>query len=278
MRIGAFPTPVAMQPEPLHILQLQQMLTSDDDDDDDEKKESKEDKKWTDGKWHIKTDNAKRSVIKVRGYSEREYDLEWDLKTLAAKLRRQRSGIQHISMPIKSGNIINLGKLENDRQVQKHLDNKCVVECLCSKRMIKMNANPYNANNSDMNAICNICDNQILSGTEFYHCLSGRGMAHLSGYDLCLSCGAAREQTQQMTAPTCSCGIKMVAIMSFNAYSNSMGVSCNVCNASVDGAIWHCPKQRNEVHPSGFDLCLNCGKTYVGKKSGIMGWLSFNKQ
>merc|ERR1719242_1906311 len=48
---------------------------------------------FCDGLWHIKG-SVENSRIKVRGYTEREFDLEWELQSTAAQMRRQRSGIQ----------------------------------------------------------------------------------------------------------------------------------------------------------------------------------------
>eukprot|EP00483_Globobulimina_turgida_P008139 UN08155 len=138
--------------------------------------------------------------------------------------------------------------------------------------MIKINSNPYNHQDKNVSAICNICGNNVLSGIECYHCPAKRCTKHMDGYDLCLACGEARQQTQNLTQPSCDCGSKLKAMMSFNAYPNTNRVSCNVCSAVVDGAVWHCPKKYAKAHERGFDLCINCGKTYVGKKAGLMSW------
>ena len=148
-RYGAYPTAVAKQREPDHILQLEQMLMNDMVDDVEEQKENgmesmkpkdqnlemksrdkndgisgvkadelnaindanRDDEKkseevqyanplnpsqsvlvkskekrglFCDGQWHIKG-NVERSRIKVRGYTEKEFDLEWELRSTAAQ-------------------------------------------------------------------------------------------------------------------------------------------------------------------------------------------------
>eukprot|EP01083_Nonionella_stella_P012964 36615_1 len=172
-----------------------------------------------DGLWHV-VGNLQISRIKVRGYTEREFDLEWEFKSLAAVMRRQRSGIQHVT--------INNNNINTNNEDNKELNNirkNYVVGCICGKGMVKTNSNPYNSNNKELNAICNICENRILTTTEFFHCPSKRCTKHLDGYDLCLACGEARQQTQNLNQPTCDCGNKLFAIMSFNAYPNTSGVT-----------------------------------------------------
>ena len=91
---------------------------------------------------------------------------------------------------------------------------------------------------------------------------------------MCLSCSEARKQTQNLKQPGCDCGGKLVAIMSFNAYSHTTKLSCNVCTAVIEGVVWHCQKKYHKAHEQGFDLCINCGQTYQPKKAGIMSWLT----
>eukprot|EP00483_Globobulimina_turgida_P011647 UN11669 len=124
LRMGSYPTATAKHPDAIHILQLEEMLITagkvkqaekhvenivdNINEIEDEKKVEiiikdkfeKKDKKrglFCDGLWHIKG-NVENSRIKVRGYTEREFDLEWEFKSLAAQMRRQRSGIQHITI------------------------------------------------------------------------------------------------------------------------------------------------------------------------------------
>eukprot|EP00488_Nonionellina_sp_1-RS-2012_P000359 TRINITY_DN11022_c0_g1_i1.p1 TRINITY_DN11022_c0_g1~~TRINITY_DN11022_c0_g1_i1.p1 ORF type:complete len:135 (-),score=22.26 TRINITY_DN11022_c0_g1_i1:75-479(-) len=117
-----------------------------------------------------------------------------------------------------------------------NIANNEVIGGLCGKGLIKRDGNPYSSNNSQWNAICNVCESKVLSGTQFWHCSSKRTMQHLDGYDLCLSCGEARRQTMNLNTPTCGCGSKLVAMMSFTAYG--AGVLCNVFRGSVNGVVW----------------------------------------
>merc|ERR1712176_1082830 len=123
LRVGQYPTAVAKHEDAMHILQLEQMLMIDDTNNDkksdqipddqimiiDEKKQNDNDNKaeleddekkeiesnglqkmkkrgiFGDGLWHIKG-NVENSRIKVEGYTEREFDLEWEFRSLAAQM------------------------------------------------------------------------------------------------------------------------------------------------------------------------------------------------
>ena len=314
LRYGKYPTPVAKVEDPQHVLQLESMLINDNDhaiidnkaqdrngedaiiainnnnneeEKDDEKKmedkpKAKRKKRglFCDGLWHIKG-NVENSRIKVQGFTEKEFDLDWELKSLSAQMRRHRSGIQQVSMINQNSknNNNNMNDLGNGKPIiNEQIRRNYVVSCICGKGMMKISHNPYGKLNQSVNnfsAICDICGSKIMQNIEFFHCPAKGVTTHIGGYDLCLSCSEARQQTQNLNTPSCECGNKMVAIMSFNAYKEVNGVSCNICGGRVDGAIWHCTKKYTKAHESGFDLCINCGKNYAPKsKSGIMGWLT----
>eukprot|EP01084_Bolivina_argentea_P303135 523300_1 len=267
LRYGSHPTPTAKQLEPQHILDLEQTLSGQDvavdmdlNDNNEGKEAAKDDEKksiastkkrgmFCDGAWHIKG-NVENSRIKVQGYTEREFDLEWEFRSLAARMRRERSGVQHVTAAVMDHNGANKGQRD-------------AIGCVCGKGLMKTKDCVYNNGNKDWNSICNVCENKVLKGVEFWHCPAMRmTRQHLDGYDLCLSCGEARRQTQDGHTPTCDCGSKLVAMMSFNVYAQATGVRCNVCASVTNGAIWHCPKNYNKTHERGFDLCISCGKTY----------------
>merc|ERR1719474_178078 len=212
---------------------------------------------FCDGMWHIKG-NVEKSRIKVQGYTEREFDLEWELRSTAAKMRRHRSGaVQVKSFEGNNGS----GSL--------------TIMCPNGKAMDKLTSSPYGK--GLLRVICDVCDIHISKNTAFMHCsrMKNKCLKHVNGYDLCLACAEARRLTQDMAVPYCNCGQSMNAMMSFSAYGQAIQISCNVCSAAVNGPVWHCPKNFNDAHPKGFDLCLDCGKTYAGKKGGgIIGWLA----
>lgn len=147
-----------------------------------------------------------------------------------------------------------------------------VVTCPNGKLMEKRDSSPYGK--GMFRVICDVCETAVPKKTPFMHCSRKHCLKHVNGYDLCLSCAEARRQTQDRNVPNCECGQTMNAIMSFAAYSSAVDLSCNVCSASINGVVWHCPKKFCDAHARGFDLCLDCGKTQAAKKSGIMGWLA----
>eukprot|EP01084_Bolivina_argentea_P060144 109894_1 len=125
------------------------------------------------------------------------------------------------------------------------------ISCMCGKGMVKIKHNPYRQGQTETNCLCNICDREVLKGIEFYHCAAKQCAKHMGGYDLCLACAEARKQTQNLERPSCICGNKMDAIMSFDAYPNSTRVRCNGCQQSANGVVWHCIKGYNKAHEGG---------------------------
>ena len=48
------------------------------------------------------------------------------------------------------------------------------MSCICGKGMAKMNKNPYSIStlNKEL-SVCNVCENSILAGIDFFHCPQG---------------------------------------------------------------------------------------------------------
>merc|ERR1712176_584718 len=109
--------------------------------------------------------------------------------------------------------------------------------------MTKLDVSPYGK--GMFKVICDVCETSVAKNVPFMHCSRTQCLKHAKGYDLCLSCAEARRQTQNMTIPYCDCGTAMNAIMSFAAYSRAVDLGCNVCSASINGVVWHCPKKCN---------------------------------
>jgi len=70
----------------------------------------------------------------------------------------------------------------------------------------------------------------------------------------------------------CICGEILIAMSPQQAYKN-IKVYCDVCNieCSSDETIYHCPSNKTENHPDGYDMCIKCvnGKMYSSSSSPI---------
>jgi len=59
----------------------------------------------------------------------------------------------------------------------------------------------------------------------------------------------------------CICGETLIAIPSYQAY-NGARLFCNICNRQCpsEELVYHCPRNQNQAHSGGYDMCLNCAK------------------
>jgi hypothetical protein len=57
----------------------------------------------------------------------------------------------------------------------------------------------------------------------------------------------------------CVCGEKLIGIPARQAYNGSR-VSCNICEkkCTLEEVIYHCPRNQNAAHFTGYDICSNC--------------------
>ena len=53
--------------------------------------------------------------------------------------------------------------------------------------------------------------------------------------------------------------------MACDAYDPATSVTCDGCSKKIRGLLWHCQKGDSKAHKGGFDLCIECGKTYDGR-------------
>jgi len=68
-------------------------------------------------------------------------------------------------------------------------------------------------------------------------------------------------KSNEMHNVICVCGEKLIAISCRQAY-NGGSVFCNVCGQRclLEETIYHCPRNQNEAHSGGYDMCLSCIK------------------
>eukprot|EP01083_Nonionella_stella_P169852 576860_1 len=137
------------------------------------------------------------------------------------------------------------------------------IQCICGKAMDRIYINPYD----DQNVLCDICVMQIQDDTDFYHCTMEKEQQHPYGYDLCIECADARQQTQTLKdtqLPICACGDVLKPIMPRKCYGSSNGVVCDECRQTFKNVIvWHCAKTFVKPHLHGYDLCIECGNKHT---------------
>jgi len=200
------------------------------------------------GEWRLrdrtKGEIVSHSRLKMQGYSQKEWDLEWEVHSLGARMRQQRAST-------------------NPKQANP-------VLCRCGKELEEVVASQlYNG----APIACNYCGNVIPDHKVVFHCRVQYSIQHLQGFDLCLNCSEARRITQHIGHPKCECGKELVSLFSSDAYGNDSVVACNECGCAIesDKALFHCPKNKNKPHMQGYDLCLSCGKKEA-QKSAKKGW------
>lgn len=58
---------------------------------------------------------------------------------------------------------------------------------------------------------------------------------------------------------SCRCGASVDFIDSSQGYGGG-GINCDICNKSVRGYVYHCPRERVDEHPDGYDVCQKCAR------------------
>ena len=58
----------------------------------------------------------------------------------------------------------------------------------------------------------------------------------------------------------CICGAQCVEKIAQECYESASGLHCDKClqNVFSTDTVYHCPQKRNNLHPAGYDLCINC--------------------
>lgn len=109
-------------------------------------------------------------------------------------------------------------KIDTDKE-QSSANGKGRKECICKCGRELEETTVSRAYPSGLNGIsCSSCECTLTNA--MFHCPGNSNMQHLNGFDLCLECGEARIETQDLQSPICpGCGKKMVAIFARNAYS-----------------------------------------------------------
>jgi len=59
---------------------------------------------------------------------------------------------------------------------------------------------------------------------------------------------------------SCMCGAPLIQTTPIAAYYSGARVNCDICGLYCPShrAIYHCPAEKTNYHPEGYDLCLNC--------------------
>jgi hypothetical protein len=71
---------------------------------------------------------------------------------------------------------------------------------------------------------------------------------------------AVLDAQPQVNTIQCVCGAPLIRVNPSEAYYNGATVHCDICGKRCpsDESVFHCPQDKHQTHPEGYDLCCNC--------------------